>query len=70
MCDCFNVLEEKMKARLMEKVPKESEVNTNPFDGAGWQNQVLNFSSGGLEVMLKYTLVFRAKKKNGEMAKI
>ncbi|HCK7147647.1 TPA: hypothetical protein N0X11_005048, partial [Enterobacter roggenkampii] len=35
----------------------------------GWDNQVLSLSEGKLFVMLKYKLAYRAKKKNGEMAK-
>lgn len=69
MCDCFKDIEEKMKARLMEKVPEGSHMVTSSFDGAGWFNQCLNFSSGKVEVMLKYTLVYRAQKKNKELAK-
>jgi len=62
-------LEGKLKARLMEKVPEGAEISENIFDGAGWFNQCLNFGNGAVEVMLKYTLVYRARKKNGDMAK-
>lgn len=69
MCNCFAEVEDKIKARLKDKMPEGSVESTNTFDGAGWRNQALNFTTGGIEVLLKYALVFRAKKKNGDMAK-
>lgn len=69
MCNCFNDVEDKIKLRLQEQMPEGSKESTNTFDGAGWFNQALNFGSGKVEIMLKYTLVYRARKKNGEMAK-
>jgi|GEM_PF-5451331 len=51
----------------MEKVPDGAEVSKG-FD-TGWDNTVMSFSDGKLHVMMKYKLSYRAKKKNGEMAK-
>ncbi|HIC8353311.1 hypothetical protein [Enterobacter roggenkampii] len=68
MCNCINEVGAQIEARLKEKVPEGAEVSENTFD-TGWDNQVLSLSEGKLFVMLKYKLAYRAKKKNGEMAK-
>ena len=60
---------DELQKRLMEKVPVGSEVSTNLFDKVGWDNQCLDLTSGKIHVMLKYRLAYRAKKKNGELAK-
>ncbi|EKZ9478271.1 hypothetical protein FMK56_12650 [Klebsiella oxytoca] len=67
MCNCMKDIGEKLHGKLMDKVPDGAEVNKG-FD-TGWENTWLNFSSGETCVMLKYKLAYRAKKKNGEMAK-
>jgi hypothetical protein len=64
----MNEVGAQIEARLKEKVPEGAEVSENTFD-IGWDNQVLSLSEGKLFVMLKYKLAYRAKKKNGEMAK-
>lgn len=68
MCNCINEVGAQIEARLKEKVPEGAEVSESTFD-TGWDNQVLSLSEGKLFVMLKYKLAYRAKKKNGEMAK-
>lgn len=68
MCNCINEVGAQIEVRLKEKVPEGAEVSESTFD-AGWDNQVLSLSEGKLFVMLKYKLAYRAKKKNGEMAK-
>ena len=60
---------DELQKRLMEKVPVGSEVSTNLFDKVGWDNQSFGLTSGKTHVMLKYRLAYRAKKKNGELAK-
>lgn len=69
MCDCMKKVGDELQKRLMEKVPAGSEVSTNLFDKVGWDNQCLGLSSGKNYVMLKYRLTYRARKKNGELAK-
>ncbi|EKP1748561.1 hypothetical protein ACE2PB_005140 [Salmonella enterica] len=68
MCNCINEVGAQIEAQLKEKVPEGAEVSESTFD-TGWDNQVLSLSEGKLFVMLKYKLAYRAKKKNGEMAK-
>lgn len=68
MCNCINEVGAQIEARLKEKVPEGAEVSESTFD-TGWDNQVLSLSESKLFVMLKYKLAYRAKKKNGEMAK-
>ncbi|MGS4314699.1 hypothetical protein [Serratia marcescens] len=68
MRNCINEVGAQIEARLKEKVPEGTEVSESTFD-TGWDNQVLSLSEGKLFVMLKYKLAYRAKKKNGEMAK-
>ncbi|ECG1392301.1 TPA_asm: hypothetical protein GNB58_004926 [Salmonella enterica subsp. houtenae serovar 45:g,z51:-] len=68
MCNCINEVGAQIETRLKEKVPEGAEVSESTFD-TGWDNQVLSLSEGKLFVMLKYKLAYRAKKKNGEMAK-
>ncbi|EGN2345198.1 hypothetical protein IIL79_005048 [Escherichia coli] len=68
MCNCINEVGAHIETRLKEKVPEGAEVSESTFD-TGWDNQVLSLSEGKLFVMLKYKLAYRAKKKNGEMAK-
>ncbi|ECS1284784.1 hypothetical protein F2282_19050 [Salmonella enterica] len=68
MCNCINEVGAQIEVRLKEKVPEGVEVSESTFD-TGWDNQVLSLSEGKLFVMLKYKLAYRAKKKNGEMAK-
>lgn len=68
MCNCINEVGAHIEARLKEKVPEGAEVSESTFD-TGWDNQVLSLSDGGSHVTLKYKLAYRAKKKNGEMAK-
>lgn len=68
MCNCIQEAGSQIEARLKEKVPEGAEVSDSTFD-TGWDNQVLSFSEGKMFVMLKYKLAYRAKKKNGEMAK-
>jgi len=67
MCDCLKKIGDKLKSMLMEKVPDNAEVS-NGFD-TGWDNTCYSLSSGGMMVMMKYRLAYRAKKKNGEPAK-
>lgn len=67
MCDCFKSIGEKIEARLLEKVPEGAEVSRG-FD-TGWDNTVFSLSSGRSMVNLRYKLAYKAKKKNGEMAK-
>jgi len=67
MCDCLETVGERMKQRLMEKVPEGAEVKKG-FD-TGWENTCLSLSGGGLIVMLKYKLAYRANKKDGSPAK-
>lgn len=69
MCDCMKKVGDELQKRLMEKVPVGSEVSTNLFDKFGWDNQCFGLTSGKTHVMLKYRLAYRAKKKNGELAK-
>lgn len=69
MCDCMKKVGDELQKRLMEKVPVGSEVSTNLFDKVGWDNQCFGLMSGKTHVMLKYRLAYRAKKKNGELAK-
>lgn len=68
MCNCINEVGAQIEAQLKEKVPEGAEVSESTFD-SGWDNQILSLSEGKLFVMLKYKLAYRAKKKNGEMAK-
>lgn len=68
MCNCINEVGAQIEERLKEKVPEGAEVSESTFD-TGWDNQILSLSEGKLFVMLKYKLAYRAKKKNGEMAK-
>ncbi|EJA5031887.1 hypothetical protein OFY73_004877 [Salmonella enterica] len=68
MCNCINEVGAQIEAQLKEKVPEGAEVSESTFD-TGWDNQVLSLSEGKLFVVLKYKLAYRAKKKNGEMAK-
>ncbi|EBT9459617.1 TPA: hypothetical protein ACIV23_001769 [Salmonella enterica subsp. enterica serovar Java] len=67
MCNCIKQIGEKIEARLMEKVPDNSEISRG-FD-TGWNGTVLNLSSGRLMVNMTYKLAYRAVKKNGELAK-
>lgn len=70
MCDCMNKMEGLLKERLMERVPSGSKVSSNIlFDKTGWDNQCISLSSGKVFVMLKYSIAYRARKKNGELAK-
>lgn len=69
MCDCMRKVGDELQKRLMEKVPVGSEVSTNLFDKVGWDNQCFGLTSDKIHVMLKYRLAYRAKKKNGELAK-
>lgn len=69
MCDCMKKVGDELQKRLMEKVPVGSEVSTNLFHKVGWDNQCFGLTSGKIHVMLKYRLAYRAKKKNGELAK-
>lgn len=68
MCNCINEVGNRINALLKAKVPEGAEISESVFD-TGWDNQVLSFSEGKLFVMLKYKMAYRAKKKNGEMAK-
>lgn len=67
MCDCLKHVENAVKTRLLEKVPEGAEV----FEGfeTGWDNSVFFLSSGRTHVNMRYKMAFRAKKKNGDMAK-
>ncbi|PXB01160.1 hypothetical protein [Pectobacterium carotovorum] len=67
MCNCLKDIGEKLKQRLMEKVPEDAEVSKG-FD-TGFDNTCLNLSNGTLIVMMKYKLAYRAKKKDGTPAK-
>lgn len=69
MCDCMKKVGDELQKRLMKKAPVGSEVSTNLFDKVGWDNQCFALRSGKIRVMLKYRLTYRAKKKNGELAK-
>lgn len=55
-----------VKAKLMEKVSEGGEISEYE---TGWANSVISFSDGLIHVMLKYNFAYRAKRKNGEMAK-
>lgn len=68
-CNCLQDAKEKLHAHLMRGVPEDSVIGGS-FDGCGWDNTVMSFGKDtGLHVMLKYRLAFRAKKKNGDIAK-
>ena len=68
-CDCLDKAKDKLHEHLMVGVPEGSELGSR-WDGCGWDNEVLMFGkNGGIAVMLKYKLAFRAKKKNGDLAK-
>lgn len=68
-CNCLDQAKEKLHAHLMQDVPEGSELGSR-WDGCGWDNEVMMFGkNSGIAVMLKYKLAFRAKKKNGELAK-
>lgn len=69
MCECLKKMGDDLQARLTADMPEGSEVTNNLFDGVGWQGQMLNFSKGNIEVMLRYRVGYRIKKKNGDMAK-
>lgn len=68
MCNCIETAAEKLKQHLVAKVPEGAEVSESMLD-TGWENTMLSLDSGKSHVMLKYRLAYRAKKKNGEMAK-
>ncbi|QKJ87451.1 hypothetical protein PMPD1_2509 [Paramixta manurensis] len=68
-CNCMNEFKEKLHSHLMQGVPEGSEI-ADLWGGTGWDNQVLSFGAdGGVHVMLKYKLAYRAPKKNGELSK-
>lgn len=67
-CNCLDQAKERLHDHLMKGVPEGSEL-AGRFDGTGWDNEVMSFSSGSLHVMLKYRIAYRIKKKNGDMAK-
>lgn len=71
MCECMKKkkMGDQLQKHLMEKVPDGAEVSTNVFDKVGWDNQCYGLSSGKIHIMLKYRLAYRARKKNGELAK-
>ncbi|WP_249436416.1 hypothetical protein [Escherichia coli] len=56
-----------LKLVCLKKVPEGAEV----FEGfeTGWDNSVFFLSSGRIHVNMRYKMAFRAKKKNGDMAK-
>lgn len=67
MCDCLKHVGNAVKTRLLEKVPEGAEV-LEGFE-TGWDNSVFFLSSGRTHVNMRYKMAFRAKKKNGDMAK-
>jgi len=67
MCEYFKNIGEKIEARLLEKVPEGAKVSRG-FD-TGWENTVFSLLTGRSLVSLRYKLAYKAKKKNGEMAK-
>jgi len=68
MCNCIETAAEKLKQHLLVKVPDGAEVSESMLD-TGWENTMFSLGDSKLHVMLKYRLAYRAKKKNGEMAK-
>ncbi|MEQ5728533.1 hypothetical protein AB7360_05265 [Providencia alcalifaciens] len=66
MCNCMNRIAEELKAKLTPKVTEGGVISDTE---TGWDNQMLDFSAGKSRVMLNYKFAYRAKKKNGEMAK-
>ncbi|MFN1150246.1 hypothetical protein [Serratia liquefaciens] len=68
MCNCISDIGTKIETQLKDKVPEGAEISESLFD-TGWENQILSLSDGKSYVTLKYRLAYRAKKKNGDMAK-
>ncbi|MEQ5709237.1 hypothetical protein ABN327_16500 [Providencia huaxiensis] len=66
MCNCMNRVAEELKVKLTPKVTEGGVISDTE---TGWDNQMLDFSAGKSRVMLNYKFAYRAKKKNGEMAK-
>lgn len=62
----MNRVAEELKAKLTLKVTEGRVISDTE---TGWDNQMLDFSAGKSRVMLNYKFAYRAKKKNGEMAK-
>ncbi len=67
MCDCLNRVEKVLADKLRQRVPDDAEISQG-FD-TGWENSVLSLSAFKTHVMMKYKMAYRARKKNGEMAK-
>ncbi|QKJ88064.1 hypothetical protein PMPD1_3134 [Paramixta manurensis] len=68
MCDCMKNTAEKVRGHLEKRVPINAEVSTGLGD-TGWQDEWLSLEDGKLHVMLIYKLAYRARKKDGSMAK-
>lgn len=68
MCECLKIAGEKIEAELLKQIPEGAQVSKDYFD-TGWENRMLNIQKGTSFIALKYRMAYRAKKKNGEMAK-
>ncbi len=66
MCDCMNRVAKELNSKLELKVTEGGIISDTE---TGWDNKILDFSNGKFHVMLNYKFAYRAKKKNGEMAK-
>ncbi|MGO2337450.1 hypothetical protein [Providencia sp.] len=66
MCDCLNYVERELKEKFTVRVSEGGKISNSE---TGWDNQVIDFTFGRTLVMLNYKFAYRAKKKNGEMAK-
>lgn len=62
----MNRVEQNLKERLATQVTEGGVISDTD---TGWDNKTLDFSAGKFYVMLNYKFAYRAKKKNGEMAK-
>ncbi|MCA6998191.1 hypothetical protein [Dickeya solani] len=69
MCDCFDRIGTMLHERLSEGVPDGAEISSPGGFDTGWGNAWLGLGTGRIHIMLKYKLAYRAKKKDGAMAK-
>ena len=68
MCECLKIAGEKIETELLKQIPEGAQVSKD-YSDTGWENRMLNIQKGTSFIALKYRMAYRAKKKNGEMAK-